>query len=333
MLNRTLIAATTVLVTTSCMDPWEAGVVGVRKAFRVPVDPIAVVPPEPDLDRLIGEDGMKLILRTAGMSEPEIAIIESSGASLLDLEAVNSIVPLAAYTADIEASVVGAMEAQLEAHAADSLVSSDLVTAFDTDWSAWDDWELDLADPEGCIELALRERPVSYRIEIEAASLDELLGAEAGSFGDLDLLRSVTLREVGLRTLLPEEIPSNPTPPGVELAAGAPKQLTDPGRIDHCVEGQPIIQQTLAARIMVASLVDPDHGGLLAEVDEVDSRSECGFLLQSDDRVNLKPYFAEGFRMTIEITLAPGSTAFDLGGYVMPVVEGRFRVPTTLLEL
>lgn len=332
MWNRIIITLTVLTFGTACIEPLEAGVVGVRKVFRVPVDPIAIVPPEPNLDRLVGEPGMELILRTAGMTEPQIALVQASGASLLDLEAVNTIVPLDAHLDDVEASLVGALESELEARAAESLEGSELVTAFDTDWGAWDDWQLDLEDPNGCIETALRERPVSYRIEIEASSLDELIGSEAGALGDLELLESVTLREVGLRTLLPEEVPP-PEPPGVELAAGAMKQLTDPGRIDHCVEGQPIIEQALAARITVASIADPDHGGLLAEVDEVDSRSECGFLLQSDDRVNLKPYFFEGFRLTVEITLAPGSTAFDLGGYVMPAVEGRFRIPSTLLEL
>ena len=253
MWNRITIAFLALLMTTACIDPWEAGVVGIRKSFRVPVEPIAVVPPDSNLDRLVGEAGMEIILRTAGMTDREIAQIEASGASLLNLQAVHAVVPLDAYVDDVEASIVGALESELETRAAESLVGSSLVTGFDTDWSAWDDWQLDLADPDGCIETALRERPVSHRIEIEARSLEELIGPDAGALGDLELLESVILREVGLRTLLPEEVPPQSPPPGVELAAGAEKQLTDRGRVDRCVEGQPIIEQTLAARITSSS--------------------------------------------------------------------------------
>jgi len=331
--NRILLTLLAALMTTACVDPWEAGVVGVRKAFRVPVDPIAVVPPEPNLDALVGEDGMEVILRTAGASDSEIALVRASGTSLLDLGSVNAIIPLDRYMGDVEASVIGAMKSALEERARESLMGGELVTNFDTDWSGWDGWKLDLDHPNESIETALQELPVIYRIEIEADSLGHLLGSDAGALTDLDVLKSITLREVGLRTLLPEEVPDHPVPPNVEVSQTIEKALTDRGRIDHCVEGQPIIEQALAARIDIRSLVDPEQHGLLAEVSEVDSRSECGFLLQSDDRMNLKPYFKAQFRLTIEITLAPGSTAFDLGGYVMPMVEGRLRIPSSLLDL
>lgn len=315
---------------TGCVDPWEVGVVGVRKVFRVPVDPVAVEPPDATLEALVGEDGMVAILRTAGMPEPVVGAIAAQGLSFLDLAAVNAVAPLDDHRAAIEAALIGAMQEQVDTRARESAAHSELVTAIETDWSAWEAWDLDIERPNASISRALREVPVAFRIVVEAQSVADLVGSDLDELTDLDALKAVFVREVGLRTLHPEEVEPDDGWPNVPTADAAKSALTDPGRVDHCIDGQPTIDQTVGARIDVVSFDDPETHGTLAELSTIDSRSECGVLVMTDDQMNLKPYFEGGFRMTMELSLAVGTSAYDLGGYILSGVEGRLRIPSTL---
>lgn len=320
------------LLTVACIEPWEAGVVGIEKTFRVGVDGVSVVPPEPSLSGLLGEDGMAAILQDAGMSAAEVDRVRSYGVSFLDLADVDGVSPIAGYTDRVEASIVDTMESSLEEHARASIANHDVVTAFDSDWSAWRDWELDLEDPDRSIVEGLRHIPVTYRLEIEAESLADLVGADLGDLTDSEMLERVFLQEVGLRTLLPEEVEPDDGWPDVDVASAALEQMTDPETFDGCAEGQVAIDQTVGAHIRIVSMEDPEHHGVLADVDALESHSDCSVMLESDPSFNLEPFVNGPFRIEVELTLTPGTNAYDLGGYILPGVEGRFKVPGSFVD-
>jgi len=330
-MNRRALSAISLFFAFGCVDPWQVGFMGVRKVFRVPVDAVSVAPPTADAEALLGSEGLSLVLRSAGMPEADIALIEASGASLSNLSEIDALVPLGDYVEDIEWALIGAMQTAVDDHARASLNGGDLVTSFESDWTAWEEWELDLSDPNGSIEAGLDQIPVAYRIIIEAQSVDELVGSEIDGLTDVEVLEAVFLREVGIRTLRPEEVQPDDGWPQIALANTAHKQLTDPSRVDHCAEGQPVLHRAIGASIDVRSLVDADRAAELARTEEVQSRSDCGVLVRSDDTVNLEPYFQGGFVMTVELSMTPGTTTYDLGGYIMPGVEGRFRIPGSIL--
>jgi len=326
----TALAATSVV---GCIEPWEAGVIGVEKHFRVPVDAISVEPPTPDLETLVGEDGMAVILETAGMPRSDIEEVQGRGVSLLELQAVHGIIPLDAYDEDIEVALISAMEDSLERSARESLEGHDVVTNFDSDWSAWDTWTLDRDDPNGSLARGLVEIPITYLIVIEAESLEDMLNLKDSDLTNLDLIERVFLSEVGLRTLLPEEVEPDEGWPEFEVAQTADKQLSDPARYDECTEGQVPIDQTIGAHIEIVSLTNPDHRGVLADRESIDQGSDCSVILDADDSLNLEPFVHGPFEITVRLTLTPGENSYDLGGYMMTGVEGRMKVPSTLLDL
>jgi len=326
MLLRHVIAPIALLFTGACVDPLQVGVVGVRKVFRVPIENVSLVPPEASLAQLIGEEGMQVVLQTAGVPRGELEALRDRGISLLDLDAVDRVVPLDDYTDDIEVAVVGAMQDSLDEAARESIEDNERITDFDSDWSRWSDWQLDLADPDASISRALRSIPVTFRVGLQVESLSDLLGAESKELSEREELEIVFLREVGLWTVPFAEN-------GAKAESGFNHDVIGRSRVEECSADQPRLTQTVGAHIGVVARRDPSRRGALADISEARPGTRCGLLINSNDGLDLVPFLSGGLEMSIELTLAPGEDPFDLGGYILPGVEGRFRVPNSFLDL
>lgn len=326
MLLRHVIVPIVLLFTGACVDPLQVGVVGVRKVFRVPIQTVSLVPPEASLEQLIGEEGIKVVLQTAGVPRDDLETLEDRGISFLDLDAVDQVVSLDDYAGDIGLAVVSAMKDSLDEAARGSIEDNGRVTHFDSDWSRWSEWRLDLAEPDASISEALRSIPVTYRVGLRVESLSDLVGAESEELGERDELEIAFLREVGLWTVPFAE-------DGTKADSDFNHDAVGRSRVERCAADQPHLTQSVGARIEVVSRRDPSHRGALADVSEARPGTRCGLLIDSNDGLDLVPFLNNGFDLSIELTLAPGEDPIDLGGYILPGVEGLFQVPNSFLDL
>jgi len=329
-----------------CTDLGQAGVLSARKSFRVPVEGIEVVPPAANLPGLVGDDELAAAVALVASPE-ELAALEASGTSLYDLETVSAYVPEEELRPGIEAAVILGLQRQIQEDA-DASIGDDGTIVFETDFAAWEAWELDFVDPDTSIEHALFTYPIVYRITVEAESLAELLGAgdeggEGGSGGDApdqvedladsDLVRRLFVRELGLRTLASDEVTPEDGWGSDEEEDAAHTALRDETRLDGCTDDQVPLDKNLYARLVVQSLDDPFLFATLGELSLTGEPGVCGILIDTDDGKNIKPFFDGGIRLTAELRMAMGGSSFHLGGYVWAGVEARVALPGSVEEL
>lgn len=325
-----------------CADLGQVAVVEARKSFRVPVEGVEVEVPTAGLEALVAEQEIADLLVAAGATQAEL---DALGVSLYELGSVGAVIPLSPILDDLEALVVARMQAELDDGAREALDGDTM--RFESDFSAWDAWELDFADPDRSIAEALAHYPVVLRLVIEAESLSALVGDGAADDGggdaqdqvseleeltDLGILRGLFLQEVGLRTLAPDEI----EPEGGwsdEERQAAEAALRDPARVDDCGGARPTLDPTLGARVTVQSLADPFVFATVGEVALDGADEVCGVTLEGQADANLQPYFDGGLRLVIAVEGALGVEDFWLGGYLRTGVVARLELPGSVTDL
>lgn len=320
-----------------CADLGQVAVVEARKSIRVPIEGVEVDVPEPRLDALVDDGDVARLLGDMGFDAEDVRA--AVGGSLLDLARVQAVVPIAEALSGV---VLDRLREEIEEGAADVLDSDTM--HLEVDLAAWDGFTLDPADPDASIARALERRPVALRLVIEAESLEALVTGEAGvdvsdeldrarELADLDVLRGLHLREVGLRALGADEIEpedgwSDAQRARVEAA------LADEARLARCDPERPMLDGAVAAEITVQSLRDPFAYATLAEVAQGDAKSLCALRIGGEAlQTDLVPYLDGGLRIVVSLRATLGVRDHWLGGYLDAGVEGRFRLPGSLTDL
>jgi hypothetical protein len=332
------------LTVAGCTDLGQAGVLSARKSFRVPLEGVEVNAPLASLAGLVSEEELEAVI-AANATPEQRAAWEASGASPYDLGQAAFVVPEDELQEDVEDLLIAELQARIEDEA-NAAVDGDAIVTFETDFAAWEPWELDLDQPDASIESALFTYPVVYRVTLEADSLDELLSggqdegddAEPGQnelqdLSESELVRALYVRELGLRTLASDEVEPEAGWPDEAAEDAAMGALRDPQALEGCQGDQVPLDQTLTARLVVQSLEDPFLFATLGEV-ALDGGSEvCGVRVDTDEDANLKPFFQSGIRLTAELRMAMGDLDFHLGGYLVAGVEARASLPGSLDDI
>lgn len=325
-----------------CADLGQVAVVEARKSFRIPVHGVEVDVPDTGLDALVEAQEIADLLLAAGVPQTQL---DALGVPLHELGAVDAVIPVAPILHDLEALILERVQGELDEAAREALDAEKMT--FESDFSSWEDWRLDLADPDASIDDALTHYPVILRLVIEAESLSELVGgeADAGAAADaqeavseleelteLGVLRGLFLSEVGLRTLAADEVQPDAGWSDDERRA-VEDALRDPARVATCDGDRARLDPTLGARVTVQSIEDPFVFATVGEVALEGDEDVCGVSLDGQDDANLEPYFEGGLRLVIAVEGALGVDDFWLGGYLKPAVVARLTLPGSVVDL